>query len=378
MKVLPFYTSTAQRDAEKVNSQDALLCPTYKLLPFQIQRLASGSTGLTSALLVDCNGATTNVLSDLTLETAERTTYDFITYNGEPLANTLAYGVYYLRVADGNTTWYSEWINVQNIQPALFSGYSSDSYDTFTTSGANITSGINLAGGAAANSDGFTGAYTNEKFIFTYNLTLNSGEAPYVLINDGVNHISASQQLSAGVNEIEITATGSDNTLVFLRIQNSAASNFSLGSVSLRRKSGEYVHIEYTNSKDFNNGDESILYTSTGGFTQQAYLRAYENLPSHESIEIGEDKNGKFVAEKLIRKYTRSVVSYESRSMYNALSLLKNHDTIKILTEDGIEYTPAIGNVDVSIDWNTFDTGSLRIAWNEDGNVWTNSMDNIV
>ena len=55
-----------------------------------------------------------------------------------------------------------------------------------------------------------------------------------------------------------------------------------------------------------------------------------------------------------------------------------NQATIKILDEVGIEHIPKVGNVDVNIDWNTFDTGSLRIAWNETGDVWTNSMDDIV
>ena len=56
MKVLPFYTSTGQRDAEKVGSQDALLCPRHKLLPFQIQREHSNSSYITSVKLVDCAG----------------------------------------------------------------------------------------------------------------------------------------------------------------------------------------------------------------------------------------------------------------------------------------------------------------------------------
>jgi len=70
-------------------------------------------------------------------------------------------------------------------------------------------------------------------------------------------------------------------------------------------------------------------------------------------------------------------VSYVSRATYNAMRLLPLHSSIKILTETGVEYTPAVGNVNVGIDWNTFDTGSLRISWNEAGHAWTNSMDNI-
>jgi hypothetical protein len=506
MKVIPFYTSTGMRDAERVTSQDALLCPTYKLLPFQIQRDHLAGTYTSEVKLVDCNGAETDISSyflgsealitswtnyanpidfdtfassgttiltaiesgaatalcytdefalatgeaiavdyNLTLNSgtlptlllgslaataystevttvaggdtiyleatgnsggnvrlyikstapantsfgstfssvkrtnlrlSERTTYDFLTYNGEPLSTTLAYGVYYVRVSDGNTTWYSEWLNVQKLQPQLITGYGSDTYDTFTPSGANVASAINLAGSALAFTNSLS-AFNGEIFIFTYDLTLNSGSYPNVRLvrSAGGDTRSNIETLADGLNEVEIIPTVSD-TMLF-RISSTSASNFSLGSVSLRRKAGDYVHIEYTNSRDFNNGDDSILYTSTGGFTQQAYLRSYLNLPSHESIEVGDEKNGVFVAEKLVRKYSRSIVSYESRSMYNALSLLKHHDTIKILDEEGVEYTPSVGNVDVSMDWNTFDTGSLRIVWNETGDVWTNSMSNI-
>lgn len=517
MKIMPFYTSTGMRDAESVNSQDALLCPTHKMLPFQIQRVHSSVNYITEAKIVDCDGAEWDILGaflgakdvvtdwengphptysfttfsdasgniltaiesgsansfcysnafalatgdavvvsynltlnsgDLpniylgeftgpslfskkvltatginnilltatgntggnvrlmmeneagndtsfacafsyvqrtTLKIKEFSTYDFITYNGEPFSkeiyldplskyNNIPYGVWYLRLKDNNTTWYSEWFNAQDIQPQLMASYSGgNNYDTFTLSGVNVTSGINLAGTAVAYSNAFT-ARTGEKFIFTSDLTLNSGVYPsvFLLINSAGG--SSTVPLVAGLNEFELTSTKSGSARLSLAA--SAANNFALSSVSLRRKAGEYVHLEFTNARDFNHGDESIYYA--GGFTQQAYLRAYENLPSHETIETGNDKNGDFVAEKMVSKYTRSVVSYESRSMYNALRMLPLHSSVKILTETGVEYTPSVGNINVGIDWNTFDTGSLRIAWNETGHVWTNSMDNIV
>lgn len=506
MKILQFYTSTGQRDAERVNSQWALLSPVWKFLPFQIQRDHLADTYVQSVTLTDCddndtdvsgyflsseelvsdwdngsagNGFNTfvddnlgNILTAITTDSSrdicnnvtqfslatgdsisvdynltlnsgtlprillgdflgtvysaktqteaggdvviltatgnsagdvwlnfsneagnntsfscvinsvkrtnlnlvEKTTYDFITYNGQPLNTTIPYGVYYLKVSDGNTDWFSEWFSVENIQPQLMSGYTFNTYDTFTLSGANITSGINLAGTANCKSNSFS-AYNGEKFIFTYDLTLNSGVVPTVrLVDTSFVSVSSGNTLSLGLDEEELTSTGT--LTAFVSIFVSDASNFALGSVSLRRKSGEYVHLEFTNTRDFNNADKSIYYA--GGWTQQAYLRTYLNLPSHESIEVGAEKDGEFVTEKLVRKYTQSVVSYESRSMYDALTLLKNHSTIKILDEVGIEHTPKTGNVNVSIDWNTFDTGSLRIAWNEAGTVWTNSMDNIV
>lgn len=501
MKIFPFYTSTAMRDAERVSSQDALLCPVWHVLPFQIQRDHLADTYLTEVKLVDCDANETDIFNyfhgsedlltgwtnfgapfdfdtfistgstiltaieagsalascysnefalatgesvminyDLTLNSGdlpnlllgsvstaysprmvtvagghialftatgntsgnvrfvmenevgndtsfactfskvartnlvlnEFTTYDFLTYNGEPLSTTLPYGVYYLKLSDGNTTWYSDWFNVQNIQPIVSTGWSSDTFGTFTTSGMDITSAIST--GAAFGATYAFNIRTDEKFVFTHDLISNSGVLPLVRLAIGGAVASANYNMSNGLNEIELTATKSGSA--FLAIVASAATNFSASSISLRRKAGDYVHLEFTNARDFNNGDESIYYV--GGFTQQAYLRAYLNLPSHETIETGDDKNGEFVAEKVIRKYTRSILSYETRAMYNALGLLKLHDSLKILDEVGIEYTPQIGNVDVSIDWDTFDTGSLRIAFNEDGNVWTNSMDNIV
>jgi hypothetical protein len=514
MKVLPFYTSTGMRDAEKVGSQDALLCPRHKLLPFQIQREHSADTFIDEIKLVDCSGNETDILDyiypsadlvndwengpsptynfnvfndssgditearttdtsndfcysntfslatgdtifvdvDITLGPSaaapniflgnfigpniysakqvvadgantlfftatgnytggvvrlmveneagndtyfvadfnatkrigysldEFTTYDFITYNGEPLSTLLPYGVYYLKITDDNTTWYSEWFSVQDIQPQLISGWPAETYATFNTSGTDITSAI-----AAGSSTAYTGSFSahfNEVFIVTYDFTLNSGDAPQMFLTDAslLGTYSNAVTLEPGLNEVELihnTANaGVTSGLLALRLLNSTASNFSLLNVSVRRKAGDYVHLEFTNSRDFNNGDKSIYYV--GGFTQQAYLRAYENTPSHETIEVGGEKNGEFKAEKIVSKYVRSIVSYESRSMYNALRMLPLHSSVKILTEDGVEYTPAVGNITVPpIDWGTFDTGTLRIEWNEVGQQWTNSMDNI-
>ena len=82
MKVLQFYTATGMRDAERVNAQTGVLCPNWKLLPFQIQRPTAGATVLTTALLVDCAGATTNIKADLIVDVNQRTNYDFMTYDG--------------------------------------------------------------------------------------------------------------------------------------------------------------------------------------------------------------------------------------------------------------------------------------------------------
>ena len=506
MKILPFYTATGMRDAERVSSWEGLLCPRHKLLPFQIQRPHVANTYLSSLALVDCDGAETDIFDDLystrmlfkfwfnaaggdaystldtsttsiltainvpvdaawaysdefllatgdtlrvdydltlnsgdlpslylgesdgtkhsagivmatgvnsallkatsndggsvrllaqseatdavsfacdftrtaknTLELDEFTTYDFITYNGTPLSSSLPYGVYYLKASDGNIIWYSEWFSVSKLQPNLQTSWVGDTYDVFTTSGTDITSARQVGASAAAAGSNEFPVRTGEKIIFTYDFELVAGDIPVVGIYTVAGNIliSNSESLVDGLNTIEFTVTGS-NAAAFLRISTPGITEYEVYSMGTRRKAGEYIHLEYTNSRDFNNGDESIYYAD--GFTQQAYLNTRLGPPTHEPIEFGDEKNGVFQAEKIVSKYVYNFVAYESPAMFAALRLLPLHDTIKILDRTGIEYTPSVGNLTIDPDWSTFDTGSMRISFNEDGVVWTNNAENI-
>lgn len=380
MKILPFYTSTGQRDAERVNSWSGLLCPDYKLLPFQIQRDALSSTGLTSAVLVDCDGAETDIFANLNQTVHEKTDYDFITYNGTPLESYISYGVYYLRASDGNTTWYSEWFNVKNIQPSLITGWDTETYSGWTVIPAGSYKDIGIAQAIAAGASiAVTNSFpvkTGEVFVLTseFNISAGSDQAVFEILSSG-SAISNAVALVDGeveVNELIVTKTDPAATL---RITSSAAVTFSCDRLSLRRKAGDYVYMEFTNTNDIQ-GQESIFYAS--GFTQQVYLDTSMAPPGHEMVETGEEKNGVFQAEKMVDKLVYSLVAYESWSLFRALRILPLHDDIEIIDRTGQVYTPQQGNVRVAIDWGTFDTGSLRIDWNELGDAWTSNMDNIV
>ena len=510
MKILPFYTSTAQRDAERVSSRDALLCPRHKLLPWQIQRDHLATTYLSSLALVDCDGSETDIFdyvfsarsiltswtngagalgyntftaSDIeitsaiatggdsdfcysnaftlatgdalrvdysfalttgdlptlylgnpgvtyhstgvsmatgintaylhadannsgttrlmvvnqsgddtefacdfwtilgknTLEVDEFTSYDFITYNGNPLNQLLPYGVYYLKASDGNTDWYSEWFSIRDLQtnviPAQFTNVT---YDTFTNSynagyGTNITSAIELTGTAYANSSSTFAVKTGERLLISYDLGALSGQVPSFVIEDADAYdISNVITCEVGIHEAELIVTASTAT-AHLHISNSGVTNFQMTSISLRRKSGDYIFLEYTNTKDIQ-GAASVLYQN--GFTQQIYLDAILNNPQHEMTESGEEKDGVFQPEKLVDKLIYNIVAYVSRSTLKALRLLPMHDDIEITDEVGNLYTPSVGNVRVTWDGG-FDTYTLRIDFNEEGDVWTSNMDNI-
>lgn len=105
-------------------------------------------------------------------------------------------------------------------------------YDTFTVSGTAVTSAINAASTAHADSNTLNVTDGDEIKLAVF-LTLNSGEAPSVGIWDNTSaYISNEEQLSEGLNLITLTATATDSS-ASLRISNTAAANFELSSIYL-------------------------------------------------------------------------------------------------------------------------------------------------
>ena len=396
MKVLQFYTSTGARDAERVNSWNALLCPDWRVLPWQIQRPHLNSTGLTSALLVDCNGATTNILSDLTMDVNQRTTYDFITYKGLAFDTYIDYGVYYIQATDAKTTWYSDWLDVRPIQPSLLSSWTPTGYDTFVVStggsrvGVDVVSATNAAGAASALSNSFSVKRGELLYLTTdYAETSGAPEVIMTVVDSGGTEISASKTLTSGsVESNNFIIQKTDSAAKLKIINDNDTGNFTLGRLSLRRWQGDgsYCYMRFANTKDIQGRTsllyeltperESILYAS--GWDQQIYFDTRLNNPTHEIIEMGGEKNGEFEAEKIVDKYIYNIIAYESRSVVNAMRLLPLHDTIQIIDEVGNRYRPDEGNVRVAWEWGTYDTATIRIDFNEPGTVWTNSADNII
>jgi hypothetical protein len=106
-----------------------------------------------------------------------------------------------------------------------------DNYDTLTAVDLALTSAINAAGSAFANSTEF--AVTEDDVIkIPVFLTINAGEAPSMGIWNGAGsvYISNVVQLVAGLNIVTLTCTADFLTAV-LRITNSAAADWSLSSI---------------------------------------------------------------------------------------------------------------------------------------------------
>jgi hypothetical protein len=130
-----------------------------------------------------------------------------------------------------------------------------------------------------------------------------------------------------------------------------------------------FCKIEFSDSNNL--GD--IRYE--GSFKQIVWLEAVLNNPTHETINTGEEKDGIFIAEKIVTKYTYSIIAYVSRGLHRCLMRLPQHSDITITDEVGNTYTPSVGNVTVEApEWIGPDTCKLVIKFNDNENTqfnWT-------
>jgi hypothetical protein len=111
------------------------------------------------------------------------------------------------------------------------------------------------------------------------------------------------------------------------------------------------------------------------------WLETRLNYPSRETVEIGEEKDGIFLPEKLITKYIYRISTYISRAMHAVLCRLPQHSSITITDEVGNTYTPAVGNLQItSMEWSHFETGHIVISFNDGDNSafeWSYDMANL-
>lgn len=304
------------------------------------------------------------------------TGYNYIQYNAATLQHPLVIGNYYLRMSTANgAEYFSERFRVDNLYSNLITSWTNSGYETFTASGTTITSAVNSSSSAYMWSNQFA-VKKGESIRVIINLTLNSGEAPFINIDDlgGLGDISNNEQLSSGLNEITLTATKASST-ARVRIYNDNASDFLTSEVIVNREySSTITKLSFTNSDDIGNILYSVSTSVAEKLSQEFYLDAVLNNPTHETALTGEEKDGEFIAEKIVTKYIRTIVCWVNRAIYNCLVRLPQHDTITITDEVGNTYTPSVGNVTVDpITWDYYDTGKLVIRFTDDNDyiTWT-------
>jgi len=299
-------------------------------------------------------------------------TDDYFQYKGNTLGLLLPRGLWYLKITTLNGyVYYSDRFIVSDIYENILSTVNNLDYDTFTVTGTSVISARNLAGSASSTSNSFT-VKKGEVITFIFNMTLNSGDAPLVLMTNDTWTLSSLGQSIIGLNVINITATW-DGTSYF-RFYNASVSNFSTSEIiMIRQYSSSFIKLDFHDTHDLG----EILYQD--GFTQTAFLETKLAPPTHEVVEVGEEKNGIFITEKIITKYKYRIIANIGRELYKALLRLPQHDSITITDEVGNIYTPAVGNVQVlPANWIYYDVCRLEIIFNDNTEyVWTSENNNI-
>jgi len=325
------------------------------------------------------NGETSNWSAVLTL--GEKSvipklyalTDDYFQYKGETLGLLLPIGAYYLRITTVlGFIYYSDWFVVTDIYSNLISGWTNIDFNTFTSSGTVITSAIET--GASGNCISSSFSVTQGEVIrIKFNLTLNGGTLPFIILKDAaLNNVSTGVSAVIGLNDISLTVSSTSTATVYI-IAGAAVNFFTTEVIVIKSFSSNFIKIDFDDTHDLG----EILYQD--GFTQSVYFEQRLAPPTHEAIEVGEEKNGIFIAEKIITKYKYRIIANVGRELYKALIRLPQHDTISITDEVGNVYSPKVGNIQViPANWIYYDVCRLEIIFNDNTEyVWTSENNNI-
>jgi hypothetical protein len=372
--ILPIYDSLIKRDWQRTGALIPIYCPRHRLPSWQYNAEAVVVGAVTRIDLVNEAGT----LNDITTyfptlsDTVALTTDTYYKYDGDTLKYLLPYGNYYLKITHANGyIYYSEWIAVTDIYGKLVTSWTNVDYRNFTTSGSSITR-AEFPGGAPVTAESNTFSINpQESITVIFFHTQTAGQVPTIHLYIGASSVD-SEAVAAGLNVITLTSTiGGTAHLV---VTNSASCDWLTTEIYIiRAYSPDYIRIDFHDTHDL--GD--ICYQS--GFTQSLWINAQLNTPTHEPVMIGDEKNGIFIAEKIVTKYNFRIITYISPVFYRGLIRLPQHDTVSITDEVGFVHTPAVGNIQVSpINWNWFDTGTVEIIFNNNSEfIWTSETNNL-
>lgn len=302
------------------------------------------------------------------------TGYNYFQYSANAIQYPLPIGNYFLRMGTANGhEYYSEKFRIDKLYDNLLTGWTNTGYETWTSAGSKVTSAINSTSIALSVSNIIPLKY-GEKLKISLNLILNSGDAPMLYLTDSGWTKNDSQLLVDGLNEIELIASWVGDS--YLRLYNTTNCNYSTGEIIVNREySSSIVKLRFTNTDDLGNILYSVATSEAEKLYQEFYLDAVLNNPTHETILTGEEKDGIYIAEKVVTKYSHSIIAYINRAIYNCLVRLPQHDDIEITDEVGNTYQPEVGNVTIEpISWDYYDTGKLVIKFSDDGDdnfTWT-------
>lgn len=322
----------------------------------------------------------------------EKTNKDYIIYEGGTLITLLPVGIYCLKITDNLGAYYSDYFCIQELFENLAITWSNDGinpYDAFLhTANIRVLAAIETSNNdGQCNSNTFT-VIQGEEIVISATQHRTSGQIPVIgLYDNSDDSLIDSFSISDGDNgslgktsppEQLGILTSDRAATVYLKISVTGNSQFALAPLSvLRQYNANYIRLLWLNSRDVRDVADRRDLDFSDALQQEVFLQAYLNTPIHESNEIGTEKDGVFIPEKLIATPRQRVVAYVPRSTYEGLIPLPLADTITIWDEVGIEYNVDAGNIEVNFDFTYFEIGTLELIFTESSYYWTENIDNI-
>lgn len=271
----------------------------------------------------------------------------YFMYNGDTLNYLLPLGTYYLKITmDTGHVYYSDWFRVECICGNLISEWPTaySTYDTFKTEGTEILQATTATSDNCQSND-IDVVIGDVIRVITYITNISGGEVPQVyLVNPGVAVVSNIEDLAAGINDVELTATATGTFRVIFN-NNNPASWEATEVIVFREYCEDYLQLTFSHS--CNLGD--IKYEDD--FEQVLYLDTEAMEPIFPYEEKGQENGyGVFVPtwQKQDKQYvikTKLVPQF----LVDVLHRLKLHDSITLMDNVGDSFT--IEEIDVEHEW---------------------------
>lgn len=247
----------------------------------------------------------------------------------------------------------------------LCTAFSNISYETFTSSGAEITSAIETGSAGVAVSSAIGAITVGERIKASLFLTLNSGQAPSIFVGVGASERSDTIQLEAGQNDIYLTVSQSEAADCFLYFKNTAASNFSTGDIMVHRD--QWVTADIANKLDSTEPDVYEMIVSPARIN-------YTGLSAEtlDKFEIWVQRTQTLGVLSETRTYIMDYTHYEHERYFlfkNSFGCYECLRTVGLMTRKE-EYAREFAKVDTDSDYTSKDRQEISIR-NEVQQVYT-------
>lgn len=277
-------------------------------------------------------------------------TSTWFTYEGDTLNYLLPEGLYYLKITmDNGYVYYSEWFLVDCVYENLITAWANSTYETFTSSGAIITSAIETGADGVATSNAVFSVRKGEVIKIIFYRTKNSGSPPKLYFRDLVTATDLSTETACadatGLEEMDITITANSDNASLIIYNDSAANWFTSEILANRSYSEEYLTINFTHS--CNLGD--IYYE--GGLIQTLFLESETMEPVFPYTEKGAENGfGQFVPTWQRQEKNQLIrTNLIPQHIVEVLHRLKLHDTITLIDLVGDGFT--VEEIETEHDW---------------------------